>query len=168
MRAFRLGKSRLCPGRASCVTRWRCPMTVELQEMRWAVTVSQHRSLRRAAETLHVRQSTLSRRMQGPRTPSWRQTVRAHEWWHPADRCRTGVLRTRPLRIPDPADHRFRSHSINVPVVIDQAGSVPAHKGNRPQPHRWAGELGVLPLMPCPPEREPPSDSGVIDRGWNE
>lgn len=39
-------------------------MTVELQEMRWAVTVSQHRSLRRAAETLHVRQSTLSRRRQ--------------------------------------------------------------------------------------------------------
>lgn len=36
---------------------------VELQEMRWAIIVSQHRSLRRAAETLHVRQSTLSRRI---------------------------------------------------------------------------------------------------------
>lgn len=38
-------------------------MTVEFQEMRWALTVSQHRSLRSAAETLHVRQSTLSRRL---------------------------------------------------------------------------------------------------------
>ena len=38
-------------------------MTVELQDMKWAITVSQHRSLRSAAETLHVRQSTLSRRM---------------------------------------------------------------------------------------------------------
>lgn len=31
--------------------------------MRWALTVSQHRSLRSAAETLHIRQSTLSRRL---------------------------------------------------------------------------------------------------------
>lgn len=38
-------------------------MTVELQKIRWAVTVSQHRSLRQAAEALGVRQSTLSRRM---------------------------------------------------------------------------------------------------------
>lgn len=38
-------------------------MTVELQDMRWAIIVSQHRSLRQAAETLNVRQSTLSRRL---------------------------------------------------------------------------------------------------------
>lgn len=43
-------------------------MTVELVEMRWAVTVSQHRSLYRAAETLQVRQSTRSRRMHTTRT----------------------------------------------------------------------------------------------------
>jgi DNA-binding MarR family transcriptional regulator len=36
---------------------------VELQDMRWAITASQHRSLRQAAETLNVRQSTLSRRL---------------------------------------------------------------------------------------------------------
>ncbi|WP_156330227.1 LysR family transcriptional regulator, partial [Bosea vaviloviae] len=38
-------------------------MTVELQKMQWAITVSQFRSLRQAAEKLNVRQSTLSRRM---------------------------------------------------------------------------------------------------------
>jgi DNA-binding transcriptional LysR family regulator len=38
-------------------------VTVELQDMRWAIIVSQHRSLRQAAETLNVRQSTLSRRL---------------------------------------------------------------------------------------------------------
>jgi DNA-binding transcriptional LysR family regulator len=38
-------------------------MNVELQDLRWAITASQHPSLRRAAETLNVRQSTLSRRL---------------------------------------------------------------------------------------------------------
>src|SRR3977135_2627593 len=36
-------------------------MTIEFREMRWGVAASQHRSLRRAAEALNVRQSTLSR-----------------------------------------------------------------------------------------------------------
>ena len=36
---------------------------VELRDLRWAITASQHRSLRRAAEVLNVRQSTLSRRL---------------------------------------------------------------------------------------------------------
>ncbi|MDR3471842.1 MAG: LysR family transcriptional regulator, partial [Devosia sp.] len=36
-------------------------MTVELQDLRWAIVASQHRSLRQAAETLNIRQSTLSR-----------------------------------------------------------------------------------------------------------
>lgn len=38
-------------------------MTVELQNMKWAIAVSQVRSSRQAAEKLNVRQSTLSRRM---------------------------------------------------------------------------------------------------------
>lgn len=38
-------------------------MTVELRDLRWALIVSQHRSLRQAAERLNVRQSTLSRRL---------------------------------------------------------------------------------------------------------
>jgi DNA-binding transcriptional LysR family regulator len=38
-------------------------VTVELQDMKWAIAVSQFRSLRQAAENLSVRQSTLSRRM---------------------------------------------------------------------------------------------------------
>ncbi|MDR3484685.1 MAG: LysR family transcriptional regulator [Bradyrhizobium sp.] len=38
-------------------------MTVELQNMKWAIAVSQFRSLRQAAEKLNIRQSTLSRRM---------------------------------------------------------------------------------------------------------
>ncbi len=36
-------------------------MTVELRDLRWAITASQHRSLRQAAEALNIRQSTLSR-----------------------------------------------------------------------------------------------------------
>ncbi|MFG1420017.1 LysR family transcriptional regulator [Xanthobacter sp. V0B-10] len=36
-------------------------MTVEIRDLRWAVVVSQHRSLRQAAERLNIRQSTLSR-----------------------------------------------------------------------------------------------------------
>lgn len=36
---------------------------MELRELRWAIVASQHRSLRQAAETLRVRQSTLSRRL---------------------------------------------------------------------------------------------------------
>ncbi len=38
-------------------------MIVELRDFRWAVVASQHRSLRQAAESLNVRQSTLSRRL---------------------------------------------------------------------------------------------------------
>jgi DNA-binding transcriptional LysR family regulator len=38
-------------------------VTVDLLDMRWALVVSQHRSLRQAAETLNIRQSTLSRRL---------------------------------------------------------------------------------------------------------
>ncbi|MCP3472260.1 LysR family transcriptional regulator [Bradyrhizobium sp. CCGUVB1N3] len=36
-------------------------MPVEFRELRWAIAASQHRSLRQAAETLRVKQSTLSR-----------------------------------------------------------------------------------------------------------
>jgi DNA-binding transcriptional LysR family regulator len=38
-------------------------MTIELRDLRWAIIVSQHRSLRKAADALNVRQSTLSRRL---------------------------------------------------------------------------------------------------------
>jgi DNA-binding transcriptional LysR family regulator len=38
-------------------------VAVELRDLRWAIVASQHRSLRRAAETLNIRQSTLSRRL---------------------------------------------------------------------------------------------------------
>ena len=38
-------------------------MPIELQDLRWAITATQHRSLRQAAETLNIRQSTLSRRL---------------------------------------------------------------------------------------------------------
>ena len=38
-------------------------MKIELQDMRWAIIASQHRSLRQAAEALNIRQSTLSRRI---------------------------------------------------------------------------------------------------------
>jgi DNA-binding transcriptional LysR family regulator len=38
-------------------------LTVELRDLKWALLVSQHRSLRQAAETLNIRQSTLSRRL---------------------------------------------------------------------------------------------------------
>ena len=36
---------------------------IELRDLSWAIAVSRHRSLRQAAETLNVRQSTLSRRL---------------------------------------------------------------------------------------------------------
>lgn len=36
-------------------------MSIELRELRWAVTAAQHRSLRQAAEALNIRQSTISR-----------------------------------------------------------------------------------------------------------
>lgn len=36
-------------------------MPVEFRDLRWAIAASQHRSLRQAAETLRVKQSTLSR-----------------------------------------------------------------------------------------------------------
>lgn len=35
--------------------------TIEFRDLRWAIVAAQHRSLRQAAETLNVRQSTLSR-----------------------------------------------------------------------------------------------------------
>lgn len=38
-------------------------MADEFRDLRWAIIASQHRSLRRAAESLNVRQSTLSRRL---------------------------------------------------------------------------------------------------------
>jgi DNA-binding transcriptional LysR family regulator len=38
-------------------------VSVELRDMRWAIVAAQHRSLRQAADTLNVRQSTLSRRL---------------------------------------------------------------------------------------------------------
>ncbi|PKU22978.1 LysR family transcriptional regulator [Telmatospirillum siberiense] len=38
-------------------------MTIELRDLRWAIVAYQHRSLRRAAEALNIRQSTLSRRI---------------------------------------------------------------------------------------------------------
>lgn len=38
-------------------------VSVELRDFRWAVVASQYRSLRKAAEALNVRQSTLSRRL---------------------------------------------------------------------------------------------------------
>lgn len=38
-------------------------MPAEIRDMRWAIVVSRHRSIRLAAETLHVRESTLSRRL---------------------------------------------------------------------------------------------------------
>jgi len=39
-------------------------VSVELRDLRWAIITAQHRSLRQAAETLNIRQSTLSRRLQ--------------------------------------------------------------------------------------------------------
>ncbi|MGY3619166.1 DNA-binding transcriptional LysR family regulator [Bradyrhizobium sp. USDA 10063] len=36
---------------------------VEFRDLRWAIVASQHRSLRQAAETLRIKQSTLSRRL---------------------------------------------------------------------------------------------------------
>ena len=38
-------------------------VNLELSQLRWAIVVAQHRSLRQAAEVLNVRQSTLSRRL---------------------------------------------------------------------------------------------------------
>lgn len=38
-------------------------MDVEFRDLKWAIVASQHRSLRRAAEVLNIRQSTLSRRV---------------------------------------------------------------------------------------------------------
>ncbi|WP_456640378.1 LysR substrate-binding domain-containing protein [Bradyrhizobium sp. USDA 10063] len=38
-------------------------MPVEFRDLRWAIVASQHRSLRQAAETLRIKQSTLSRRL---------------------------------------------------------------------------------------------------------
>jgi DNA-binding transcriptional LysR family regulator len=36
---------------------------VEFRELKWALIAAQHRSLSRAAETLNIQQSTLSRRL---------------------------------------------------------------------------------------------------------
>ena len=43
-------------------------MEIELRDLRWAVAAGQHRSLRQAAETLGIRQSTLSRELRGLET----------------------------------------------------------------------------------------------------
>lgn len=40
-------------------------MSVDFEDLRWAVTASEHHSLRRAAEALHILQPTLSRRLRG-------------------------------------------------------------------------------------------------------
>jgi DNA-binding transcriptional LysR family regulator len=40
-------------------------MSVEFRELRWAIVAARHRSLRQAAETLNIRQSTLSRGLHG-------------------------------------------------------------------------------------------------------
>ncbi|WP_271565688.1 helix-turn-helix domain-containing protein [Bradyrhizobium sp. CCBAU 11386] len=37
------------------------PVPVEFRDLRWAIAASQHRSLRQAADTLRLKQSTLSR-----------------------------------------------------------------------------------------------------------
>lgn len=42
---------------------WEKLLNVELRDLRWALITSRHRSLRQAAATLQVRQSTLSRRL---------------------------------------------------------------------------------------------------------
>lgn len=49
--------------RRKCQGQSRCPVNVELRDLRWAVVTSQHRSLRQAAQALNVRQSTLSHRL---------------------------------------------------------------------------------------------------------
>jgi DNA-binding transcriptional LysR family regulator len=54
--SFLPGNSLIAHGKAKIVT-------VELYNLRWAIVASQHRSLRQAAETLNIRQSTLSRRL---------------------------------------------------------------------------------------------------------
>jgi len=48
--------------------------------------------------------------------------------------------------IPEPFDQRSG--------VIDQAGREPAHKGNRPKLHRWAGELKLV-AASAPPRLVP-------------
>lgn len=40
-------------------------MSIEFRDLRWAITAAEHRSLRQAAETLNIRQSTLSRVLRG-------------------------------------------------------------------------------------------------------
>jgi DNA-binding transcriptional LysR family regulator len=45
------------------MTRPAVPILVELRDLKWAIVASQHRSLRRAAEVLNIRQSTLSRHL---------------------------------------------------------------------------------------------------------
>jgi DNA-binding transcriptional LysR family regulator len=43
-------------------------VTVELRDLKWAITAAQHRSLRQAAEKLSIRQSTLSRSLRSLET----------------------------------------------------------------------------------------------------
>jgi DNA-binding transcriptional LysR family regulator len=43
-------------------------MSVEFRDLKWAIIASQHRSLRQAAESLNIRQSTLSRRLRDMET----------------------------------------------------------------------------------------------------
>lgn len=38
-------------------------MSLDLRDLRWAIVAAQHRSLRQAPDKLHIRQSTLSRRL---------------------------------------------------------------------------------------------------------
>jgi len=48
---------------AGTAERQQARVDVEFQDLKWAITAAQHRSLRQAAQTLRVRQSTLSRRL---------------------------------------------------------------------------------------------------------
>lgn len=61
-RPIQHGLSTIVSGRAALLKKG-APVDVELRDLRWAVVASQHRSLRQAAQTLNVRQSTLSRRL---------------------------------------------------------------------------------------------------------
>jgi hypothetical protein len=68
-----------CPGRLQASTNrptlqeGRCRnvillsvMSVEFRGLRWAIVAARHRSLRQVAETLNIRQSTLSRGLRDP------------------------------------------------------------------------------------------------------
>lgn len=98
-------------------------MTIEFREMKWAITVSQHRSLRRAAEFLQVRQSTPSRRMQDL---EHRLAAKLFE--------RTNGERARPL--PD-------SSSSSVPAVCSKTLNHPSKSEGSKQGRNGRLAIGV-------------------------